>query len=59
MGRFAHLLPPYALSAITRLHATASTIRASERSHREVEAIVRDGGLGRGTPPESMLSTMM
>lgn len=31
----------------------------SERSGRELEAIVRDGGLGQGTLPESVLSSMM
>ncbi|MFE1958994.1 hypothetical protein [Streptomyces sp. NPDC059479] len=34
-------------------------LSASERSRRELEAIVRDGGLGQGTLPESVLSTMM
>ncbi|WP_432010669.1 hypothetical protein [Streptomyces cucumeris] len=33
-------------------------LSASERSHRELEAIVRDGSLGQGTLPESVLSTM-
>ncbi|MEU8911772.1 hypothetical protein [Streptomyces nigrescens] len=32
---------------------------ASELSHRELEAIVRDGRLGQGALPESVLSTMM
>ncbi|MDX2820614.1 hypothetical protein PV416_05785 [Streptomyces ipomoeae] len=32
---------------------------ASERSRHELEAIVHAGGLGRGTLPESVLSTMM
>ncbi|WP_240634209.1 MULTISPECIES: hypothetical protein [Streptomyces] len=31
---------------------------ADERSRHELEAIVHDGGLGRGTLPESVLSTM-
>lgn len=34
-------------------------LSVSERSRRELEAIVRDGGLGQGTLPESVLSTMM
>jgi hypothetical protein len=32
---------------------------AGERSRRELKAIVRDGGLGQGALPESVLSTMM
>ncbi|MER6142926.1 hypothetical protein ABT174_23250 [Streptomyces sparsogenes] len=33
-------------------------LSASERSRRELEAIVRDGGLGQGALPESVLSTI-
>ncbi|MFE4059373.1 hypothetical protein ACFXP3_24275 [Streptomyces sp. NPDC059096] len=35
-----------------------SARQASERSRRELEAIVRDGSLGQGTLPQSALSTM-
>ncbi|MFJ7997549.1 hypothetical protein ACIQ7D_10445 [Streptomyces sp. NPDC096310] len=34
-------------------------LSASERSHRELEAIVRDGRLSQGSLPKSVLSTMM
>lgn len=34
-------------------------LSVGERSRRELEAIVRDGGLGQGALSESMLSTMM
>ncbi|MEU9120570.1 hypothetical protein AB0C96_12035 [Streptomyces sp. NPDC048506] len=36
-----------------------SVLPVSERSHRELEAIVRDGGLGQGILPDSVLSTLM
>ncbi|MGW0711235.1 hypothetical protein ACWD4G_35650 [Streptomyces sp. NPDC002643] len=45
----------YAAREILR-HAAPSV---SSRSYRELEAIVCDGGLGQGTLPESVLSTMM
>ncbi|MEV0037660.1 hypothetical protein [Streptomyces sp. NPDC050804] len=34
-------------------------LAAGERPRRELEAIVRDGGLGQGALPQSILSTMM